>query len=90
MKCFLTLPIRFYQIFISPFFGGCCRYHPSCSCYAKEAIERHGFFKGIYLGSLRILSCHPWSRKNMDDPVPERFAWRDILGYKNPSKNQEN
>ncbi len=86
MKYFFMLPIRLYQIILSPFIGHHCRYIPTCSDYTKDAIERHGARKGIALGIRRILSCHPWSRKDIDDPVPERFAWRDILGYKSPSK----
>lgn len=86
MKFFLTIPIRLYQILISPFVGHHCRYIPTCSSYTKEAFHQHGSAKGLYLGTCRILSCHPWSKKDIDDPVPERFAWRDILGYKNPSK----
>lgn len=85
MKFLLILPIRLYQIFISPFVGHHCRYHPTCSNYTKEAIEKHGALKGTFLGIRRILSCNPWSKKDMDDPVPERFAWRELLGYKNPS-----
>ena len=86
MKVLFTFPIRLYQIIVSPFVGHHCRFMPTCSNYAKLAIERHGVLKGLYLGTRRILSCHQWSKKDMDDPVPERFAWRDILGYKNPSK----
>ncbi len=89
MKFMLAIPIRLYQIFISPFFGETCRYHPTCSEYTKEALSRHGVLKGLFLGTRRILSCHPWCHKNIHDPVPERFAWRDVLGYKKASKNEE-
>jgi putative membrane protein insertion efficiency factor len=51
--------IRFYQIFISPFFPQCCRFYPSCSEYAIMAISRHGPFKGLLLGLMRLLRCHP-------------------------------
>ncbi|OAI47927.1 hypothetical protein AYO45_05490 [Gammaproteobacteria bacterium SCGC AG-212-F23] len=63
--------IRFYQFFISPFFGNCCRFHPSCSCYAKEAIQVHGIFYGIFLSLKRILSCHPWHTGGYD-PIPSK------------------
>ncbi|MEQ9302128.1 MAG: membrane protein insertion efficiency factor YidD [Cyclobacteriaceae bacterium] len=65
----LTLPILFYQYGISPLFPSSCRYTPSCSHYAKEAILKHGPIKGIWLGIKRILSCHPWGG-NGYDPVP--------------------
>lgn len=60
--------IRFYQRFISPLFGPTCRYYPSCSSYAVEAIQLHGFFKGTGLGVWRILRCNPWSRGGVDFP----------------------
>ncbi|MEA1935650.1 MAG: membrane protein insertion efficiency factor YidD [Thermodesulfobacteriota bacterium] len=51
--------VRFYQIFISPFFPQCCRFYPSCSEYAITAIRRHGPFKGLFLGLMRLLRCNP-------------------------------
>jgi len=63
--------IFIYQKFISPLFPPNCRYHPSCSCYAKEAIEVHGAFKGGLLGAWRIMRCNPWGGMGYD-PVPER------------------
>ena len=74
--------IRFYQLILSPFLGGQCRYHPTCSCYAHTAYEKHGFCKGSILTILRILNCHPYSKRPWTDPVPERFALRDIISYK--------
>lgn len=65
----LTLPIKFYQIVLSPFMASNCRYYPSCSHYSIEAIELHGFFKGAWLAIKRILSCHPWHEGGYD-PVP--------------------
>jgi len=64
-------PIKFYQKCISPLFAGVCRYQPSCSQYMIEAIEIHGIFKGIYLGTKRILRCHPWGGSGFD-PVPPK------------------
>ncbi len=61
--------IKFYQTAISPFFPGTCRYQPTCSHYAKEALQKHGFFKGGYLALKRIFSCHPLGGKGYD-PVP--------------------
>jgi len=61
--------IHGYQFLLSPFFAPCCRYFPSCSEYAHEAIERYGFFKGGYLAGRRILRCHPLCEGG-HDPVP--------------------
>ncbi|MGL1957221.1 MAG: membrane protein insertion efficiency factor YidD [Colwellia sp.] len=61
--------IKGYQRFISPLLGSNCRFHPTCSCYASEAIERFGVIKGGFLASKRILKCHPLNEGG-DDPVP--------------------
>ena len=71
----VVAPIRLYQRLISPLLGARCRFHPSCSEYAAQAIVRHGPIKGIYLGVRRILRCHPWNPGGIDE-VPETFAWR--------------
>ena len=52
----------------------CCRYEPTCSMYTYQAIEKFGIIKGIYLGTKRILRCHPWGGSGYD-PVPEEFKW---------------
>lgn len=62
--------IRAYRLFISGLLGHVCRFYPSCSCYAEEAIKRHGFIKGSYLAIRRVLRCHPWHAGGFD-PVPE-------------------
>lgn len=62
-------PIRFYQYCISPLFPGCCRFYPTCSAYAREAVITHGIFKGALLTVYRLLRCHPLSRGGFD-PVP--------------------
>lgn len=72
MKIFrkiFILPIRFYQIFISPILGPKCRFEPTCSYYAVEAIEEWGVLKGLWLGVKRIFKCHPWGPFG-PDPVP--------------------
>lgn len=61
--------IKLYQWLISPWFGAKCRFHPSCSEYAVEAIETHGSLKGAWLSVKRILKCHPLSEGGFD-PVP--------------------
>lgn len=63
------LLIRFYQIAISPLFPSQCRYTPTCSQYALEAIEKYGFWRGWYLAIRRLLRCHPWGGSGYD-PVP--------------------
>ena len=65
---FLLL-IRIYQSLISPLLGPSCRFTPTCSQYAKEALKKHGLFKGLYLTLNRLSSCHPWG-KSGHDPVP--------------------
>jgi len=65
----LVIPIKLYQILISPIIGPNCRYHPTCSQYSIEAINKHGPFKGTWLAIKRISSCHPWGGSG-HDPVP--------------------
>lgn len=68
----LTL-IRAYQLLVSPFIPGGCRFSPSCSAYASEAVERHGVVKGAWLGLKRLLRCHPFGASG-HDPVPAAHA----------------
>lgn len=89
MKSLFLWPIKAYQRILSPLTCGCCRYRPTCSQYMKEAIQLHGAAKGIYLGTRRILSCHPYSSRDYEDPVPKRFAWRDAFGYNLGQHKQE-
>ena len=65
----LVIPIKLYQLLISPLLGPNCRYHPTCSQYSIEAINKHGPFKGTWLAIKRISSCHPWGGSG-HDPVP--------------------
>lgn len=69
MKPLLLALIRFYQFAISPLLGQRCRFFPSCSEYAVEAIERHGILRGGWLGLRRLSHCHPWHAGGYD-PVP--------------------
>lgn len=71
----LLLPIRLYRKAISPFLPPGCRFYPSCSAYAVEALTRHGAARGSYLALRRLLRCGPWSMPALD-PVPETFSWR--------------
>ena len=61
--------IKFYQYVISPLKGPSCRFTPTCSAYAIEALKKHGPIKGLYLATRRILRCHPWGGSGYD-PVP--------------------
>jgi len=70
MKKIFMLLIRFYQKAISPHFPGCCRFRPTCSAYAYEAIEKYGVFKGGWLALRRLLRCHPFYKGDPFDPVP--------------------
>jgi putative membrane protein insertion efficiency factor len=70
IKPFLLL-IKFYQKGISPFFPSTCRFQPTCSHYAKEALQVHGLWKGGKLALRRIFSCHPWGKSGFD-PVPKK------------------
>ena len=65
----LLIPIYFYRICISPLTPPSCRFTPTCSAYAVEAIKKHGPVKGFYLTVRRILKCHPWGGSGYD-PVP--------------------
>ncbi|XQE67190.1 membrane protein insertion efficiency factor YidD [Pseudomonas sp. P3C3] len=69
MKRLLLGLVRLYQYLISPLLGPCCRFHPSCSHYAIEAIERHGALRGGWLAVRRLGRCHPWHPGGYD-PVP--------------------
>jgi putative membrane protein insertion efficiency factor len=66
-------PIRVYQLVISPMFGERCRYYPSCSEYAVQAISRFGVLRGLVLAFWRLLRCNPWSRGGVDPVEAQRL-----------------
>lgn len=70
MKKLLLALIRFYQRHISPAFPACCRFRPTCSAYAAEAIEKYGAWKGGLLALRRLSKCHPFYKGDPYDPVP--------------------
>lgn len=70
MKRILLAAIRFYRRNISPRHTPCCRFTPTCSTYALQAVERYGALKGGYLALRRILRCHPFYKGKLYDPVP--------------------
>lgn len=72
-----VLVLRGYRAAISPLYGDVCRYYPSCSHYAMQAIQHYGVVRGTWMGTRRIARCHPWAEGGIDDvPVrqQERFA----------------
>ena len=86
MKIIFIKLIEFYQKVLSPLKGApCCKYHPTCSSYAKEAIEVHGALKGLIMGFWRILRCNPFSKGGYD-PVPKKFL--DAFKRKKEAKRE--
>lgn len=72
---FLRMLVRLYQLTLSPWVGRSCRFVPTCSNYAIEALEKYGAVKGTYLTICRLLRCHPLGGRGLD-PVPAKFRWR--------------
>jgi putative membrane protein insertion efficiency factor len=69
LRALILRIIRFYQRALSPLLGNNCRFHPSCSQYTYEAVERYGAAQGTWMGLRRICRCHPWHQGGFD-PVP--------------------
>lgn len=69
MKSVIKFLIRIYTYLISPLTGPTCRFHPTCSAYALDAVDRYGAFKGGWMALRRLLRCHPWNRGPFIDPV---------------------
>ena len=70
MRWLLIQSIKAYRYLLSPWLGGHCRFHPTCSCYAITAIERFGALRGSAMAMRRLLRCHPWHPGGID-PVPD-------------------
>ena len=71
MRRFVILLIGAYRYLVSPFLGANCRFHPTCSCYAQQAIQNYGVFSGFWLTLRRLSRCHPWHDGGFD-PVPKK------------------
>jgi putative membrane protein insertion efficiency factor len=80
--------IRFYQLTLSMVLGRRCRYLPTCSDYAAEAIRRHGAWAGFWLGLARVSRCHPWGGEGFD-PVPDDFPRSDWRAWRHVSWRQK-
>ena len=72
-RAVLVAPIRLYQRLISPLMPAHCRYHPTCSAYAVEAIRSHGVARGLVLAGWRLLRCNPWSHGGFDPVARQRL-----------------
>jgi putative membrane protein insertion efficiency factor len=77
------VPVRAYQWFISPLLPPSCRYEPTCSAYAVEALKRHGLIRGSYLTARRLLRCHPWGGCGYD-PVPAHSSMHEDCKHHHP------
>ncbi|NOT37048.1 MAG: membrane protein insertion efficiency factor YidD [Saprospiraceae bacterium] len=73
LNLIIKIPVRLYQILLSPLLGKNCRFNPTCSNYMLQAVDEWGVFKGGWLGLRRISRCHPWGGTG-DDPVPKKNA----------------
>jgi putative membrane protein insertion efficiency factor len=74
-RSFVLFPVRMYQRLVSPAFGQRCKYYPSCSEYAAQAIQRFGILRGLVLAAWRLLRCNPWSRGGFD-PVDDQRLFK--------------
>lgn len=75
LSTILIIPVKFYQLFISPFLPKSCRHIPSCSNYTIEALKVHGPIKGLWLSIKRIARCNPWGTSGYD-PVPPKKVYK--------------
>lgn len=85
MRALVLAPIRFYQRFISPAIPNRCKYYPSCSHYAVDAIRAHGALRGLVLAGWRLLRCNPWSHGGYD-PVSDQTLFKSSRAASPPSR----
>lgn len=86
-RAVLLFGVRVYRAFFSPFFGGNCKFYPSCSVYAQEAIAKHGARRGAWLAFKRLLRCRPFTKGGFD-PVPDSpdFEFHPVVHGEEPSR----
>lgn len=78
LRALALLLVRGYRLLLSPWLGSSCRFEPTCSRYALEALERHGAYRGSALSAWRVLRCHPWCAGGLD-PVPPRHPAQGLF-----------
>jgi putative membrane protein insertion efficiency factor len=78
VKLLLILLLRGYRFAISPLYGQVCRYYPTCSAYALEAVETHGAMRGSWLAARRVCRCHPWAEGGVDHVPPATSTPRTL------------
>ncbi|MGN0604636.1 MAG: membrane protein insertion efficiency factor YidD [Oscillospiraceae bacterium] len=89
MKYILSLLVKFYRRFLSPLKPPCCKYYPTCSAYALEALRKHGAVKGSVLSVWRLLRCNPYSNGGVDK-VPEKFYLYTLKSRKRREEKETN
>ncbi|PQA83498.1 membrane protein insertion efficiency factor YidD [Limnohabitans sp. TS-CS-82] len=87
MQMFLIRCVRAYRLFLSPWLGSACRFEPTCSVYALEALSQHGAAHGSYLTLRRLGRCHPWCAGGQDPVPPTQLAFLTSSTSSNSGKN---
>lgn len=87
MKYVLIGVLRLYRLLISPLYGQVCRYYPSCSAYALEAVTVHGSMRGTWYAARRVARCHPWAAGGID-PVPAKHS-RYVSAHSSDNPTQQ-
>jgi putative membrane protein insertion efficiency factor len=92
VKQVLVFVLRAYRFLISPLYGQVCRYYPTCSAYALQAVETHGALRGSWLAARRVCRCHPWAEGGVDHVPPARNGSQPPTSLRPPvvAQPQEN